>query len=612
MKIYKKWKVLISCILVFSAVACSDFLDEDPLSVQTANSYYVNEEGFEDLVRAAYPLWRDIIQDRTLVLRGTDMFSAGTWDDAATNQGQGPPEDAYDTGFGAGFEPLGTLWNLLYREINRANTVIDRADAVVGMDDGLKNIRVAEAKVLRSLALFYAVQQWGDIPMPLTETTVPDKEVIKVAAADVYSQLIADLTAAETVLPKEATDYGRVTKGTAQFLLARVYLTRGWNFNNSLGGSNVDFDMALDYADKVIAEYPLAADYTDLFPQRNDNPLLETNNPGTQNAKNEEIVFAVQFNTNDLTNAGDDTNANSLVGNDYHSIFGGGADDVPGAVARSGLYNRHLNKFNTTPAIYRLFDPEIDSRYNHNFLGKLYALKDASGFSPVEGGDPIDIKQGDVVLEFRPWNSPALTPAERGLDVGGSLPYSVINTDEYGRIDASKYHDSYKAPMMWKFWEPGIPYGDGGGTFDFALFRSAEAYLIAAEAIVKGATGGSLGSADVYYNRIVDRALGSNAGANPLQASVPEDVSSLASKSYRATGATIDIDMILDERARELMGEYVRWYDLKRTGKLIERANKYNPWTAASGSLDEHHLLRPIPQQEIDLSSNNLGQNPGY
>ena len=60
------------------------------------------------------------------------------------------------------------------------------------------------------------------------------------------------------------------------------------------------------------------------------------------------------------------------------------------------------------------------------------------------------------------------------------------------------------------------------------------------------------------------------------------------------------------------MGEYVRWYDLKRTGKLIERATKYNPWTAASGSLDEHHLLRPIPQQEIDLSTNNLGQNPGY
>tara|TARA_R110002050_G_scaffold52943_1_gene120331 strand:- start:3735 stop:5573 length:1839 start_codon:yes stop_codon:yes gene_type:complete len=612
MKIYKKWQVMITCILVFSAISCSDFLDEDPLSLQTANNYYVNEDGFEDLVRAAYPLWRDIIRERTLVMRGTDMFSAGTWDDAITNLGQAPPEDAYDSGFGAGFEPLGTLWNLLYREINRTNTVIDRAEAVEGMDAGRKAIRVAEAKVLRAMALFYAVQQWGDIPMPLTETTTADKEVTKIAAADVYTQLITDLTAAESVLPKDASDYGRVTKGTAQFVLSRVYLTRGWNFNNSLGGSNADFDMALDFADKVIAQYPLSADYTDLFPQRNDNPLLETNDPGSQNAKNGEIVFAVQFNTNDITNGGDGTNAEAVIGNDYHSIFGGGADDVPGAVARSSAYNRHLNKFNTTPAIYRLFDPEMDMRYNHNFLGKLYALKDASGFSPVEGGDPIDIKKGDVVLEFRPWNSPATTPAQRGLDVGGTLPYAVINTDEYGRIDASKYHDPYKFPMMWKFWEPGIPYGDGGGTFDFALFRSAEAYLIAAEAIVKGATGGSLGSADVYYNTVVDRALGVNAGADPLQAAAPEDVTSLASKSYRATGATIDIDMILDERARELMGEYVRWYDLKRTGKLIERAKKYNPWTAASGSLDEHHLLRPIPQQEIDLSTNNLGQNPGY
>ncbi|HLT51176.1 MAG TPA: RagB/SusD family nutrient uptake outer membrane protein, partial [Arenibacter sp.] len=366
-----------------------------------------------------------------------------------------------------------------------------------------------------------------------------------------------------------------------------------------------------DFADKVIAAYPLATNYSDLFPQRNDNPLLETNNPNTQNAENMEIVFAIQFSPDDITNGGDATNSNAVIGNDYHSIFGG-SDDVPGSIARSSAYNRSQPRFNTTPAIYRMFDPEIDTRYNHNFLGKLYALQDASGFKPTNSADPIDIKKGDVVLEFRPWNSPATSLAERGLDIGGSLPYAVINTDEFGRIEISKYHESDTTPMMWKFWEPGIPYDDALGTFDFALFRSAEAYLIAAEAIVKGATGGNLGSADVYYNTIVDRALGANAGADPLQALVPEDITSLASRSYRATAATIDIDMILDERARELMGEYMRWYDLKRTGKLIERAIKYNPWTASSGSLEDHHLLRPIPQQEIDLSSNKLDQNPGY
>ena len=49
--------------------------------------------------------------------------------------------------------------------------------------------------------------------------------------------------------------------------------------------------------------------------------------------------------------------------------------------------------------------------------------------------------------------------------------------------------------MMWKFWEPGIAYGNGFGEFDAVVMRSAEAYLIAAEAIVKGGTGGALGGA---------------------------------------------------------------------------------------------------------------------
>jgi hypothetical protein len=611
MKIYKKWQVFIAFVLLFSAVGCTDLLEEDSVSLQTADSYYTTEDGFEDLVRSIYPLYRDIIQQRALVLRGTDEFSAGSWANAeiATTY---PVEDAYDQNFGPSFEPIETLWNLLYREVNRANTVITRAESVVGMDAGLKEDRVAEAKVMRSLALFYAVQQWGDVPMPLVETTGANKEVIRVPAADVYAQLISDLTAAEATLPV-ASDFGRATKGVAQFLLSRVHLTRGWNFAGSLGGTTADFNLALSFADKVIAGYPLAANYNDLFPKRVENPTLETNNPGTQDAQNNEIVFAVQFNENPITNAGDDTNGASIIGNDYHSIFGGGADDAPGSVARSSDYNRYLNKFAATPTTYRLYDPAMDTRHDHNWVDALYAITDAPGFIPADGVAPIDIAAGDVVVEYRPWNNPATTAAERGLDIpGGTMPYAVINNDEYGRINAnSNYHNNNKYPLLWRFWEPNIPYGDGEGTFDFALFRSAEAYLLAAEAIVKGASGGALGGADAYMNAVVDRALGANAGADPMQASVPEDVTSLVAKSYRATGA-VTIDMILDERSRELMGEYNRWYDLKRTETLIDRTMKHNPWTKASGSISAKHYLRPIPQQEIDLASNDLSQNAGY
>ena len=164
---------------------------------------------------------------------------------------------------------------------------------------------------------------------------------------------------------------------------------------------------------------------------------------------------------------------------------------------------------------------------------------------------------------------------------------------------------------MWKFWEPGIPYGDAFGTFDFALFRSAEAYLIASEAILKGASSGSLGNAEAYYNAIVDRALGTNAGSDPMRAKEPENVGSLEALSYRANG-NLDIDMILDERARELLGEYDRWNDLKRTGKLIERTTLMNPWTAGIGQMKEYHYLRPIPQHEIDRSIPSISQNEGY
>ena len=70
------------------------------------------------------------------------------------------------------------------------------------------------------------------------------------------------------------------------------------------------------------------------------------------------------------------------------------------------------------------------------------------------------------------------------------------------------------------------------------------------------------------------------------------------------------IDFILDERARELTGETTRWFDLKRTGKLVERVKLYN--AEAKNNIKDFHLLRPIPNQEILLSTGSMKQNPGY
>lgn len=618
-EINSKMKKLNKIILAFAlilTISCDtdEVLIEESISNQTASDYFSTTTGFEDLSKSIYPLLRPISQMRALTLNGTDLFSNQTAWDQVGNQ-LNISIETYGPELTEGISEVQDMWVYNFKNVNRANTLITRAAGV--NDDSYAatlNIRVAEAKFIRALSLFYLVQQFGDIPMPLEETTSANKEVTRVSSAEVYTQIITDLTEAEGVLPAVASDYGRATKGAAQHLLARVYLTRGWNFQNALGGSDADFNLAREYADKVIAAHPMVSDYLDLFPRKSEDPTNQTHGPGDQNARNSEVVFAVQYSDAALTNVLEtaDQSGASFTGdggNNSHSIFGGSHDESPGSPGRTEDYNRQLGQHNTLPGVWRLFDPNTDSRYALNFVEKVYAVVDNPGFVPAEGVAAIDISAGDVVVEYRDWNNPATTLAERGKDVGGDQNFAVINIDEIGKIDESNYHNANKTPMMWKFWEPGIPYGNGFGQFDHPLMRSSEAYLIAAEAIVKGAGAGTLGSAADYYNAVVNRAVGASNSAN--MAADPNDLSSLATKSYRATG-TVTIDMILDERAREFMGEGLRWYDLKRTGKLIERAKAFNPWIGGLNYIQEHHYLRPIPLTEIDLATNDVSQNPGY
>lgn len=144
--------------------------------------------------------------------------------------------------------------------------------------------------------------------------------------------------------------------------------------------------------------------------------------------------------------------------------------------------------------------------------------------------------------------------------------------------------------------------GDTYTSIDFPLFRSADAYLMAAEAILRGASG-SRGEALGYVNEIRQRAYMSGPYAQP---GVRSDVSG------KITDAELTLDFILDERQREFASECMRRDDLVRYGLFTSGRNW--DWKNAQrlgSDVDKHFNLFPIPETEL-TNNPTIEQNPGY
>ena len=132
------------------------------------------------------------------------------------------------------------------------------------------------------------------------------------------------------------------------------------------------------------------------------------------------------------------------------------------------------------------------------------------------------------------------------------------------------------------------------GTRDAFIIRVAEMYLIVAEA------GAKAGKADALAYMNILRSQRAKAGKEEAMKVAQSDIE--------------DIDFILDERARELVGEQLRWFDLKRMGSeiFIRRIKAGNP--DAGKNVKAYHMLRPFPQTLLDAITNKdeFLQNEGY
>lgn len=543
--------------------SCEEFLTEELTTDVTADNYYVTASGFEDGVKAMYwaldRVWGSEM-GMTIGELGTDFHTNGA-------DGSHKGFNVYDSRMSpTGDSYVNGLWVELYRAINQCNGVIGRSGDVQGMDGALVASRVGEAKFLRGLYYFALVQSYDNIVLTLEETKGIETDVNQVDPVTVYDQaIIPDWTDAMNALPESQNDYGRATKWAAQFMLAKAYLTKG-----HLTGSAGDFAQAQSLMENLIANssHSLLPNWADLWDQGNQD--------------NAEVIFSVQNSTNLILNA-----SLGSSGHRFHLYFLMEYDKLPGMTrdtengrpwkrARPTRWGERL--WNDDQSVDQALGTRADIRYQDGYKHVwfannpgTYTVKDAAGTRDINialGDTALFIPNIQVSNEFR-----------------NAKAYRIYTPDEYNE----KIY-----PTLNKFIDPLRDNRQRTqGSRDFIIARLADAYLCAAEAALMQ---GDVATATAHINTIRLRA------ARPGREADME-----------VTEAQVDMDFLLDERARELTGEMHRWWDLKRTGKLVERVKLYNP--QASPNIQDRHTRRPIPQTEID-AVNSLGgtinQNSGY
>ncbi|RYF45653.1 MAG: RagB/SusD family nutrient uptake outer membrane protein, partial [Cytophagaceae bacterium] len=157
-------------------------------------------------------------------------------------------------------------------------------------------------------------------------------------------------------------------------------------------------------------------------------------------------------------------------------------------------------------------------------------------------------------------------------------------------------------PALKKFMDPsrGTNFNDPS-TRPAVLYRFSDVYLTGAEAYLKA---GDATKAAALINVVRQRAAfkKTNTAAQ----------NTAAATAIAITPADVTVDFILDERSRELFGEWQRWHDLVRTRSLVRRVQAWNP--EAAPYIKDYHMLRPIPQTQIDrvVEGPKFPQNPGY
>ena len=564
-------QLFIGLVLAGSMTSCYDLLTEVPKDFLTPENSYTDRKGFEAALANIYLSIRndfyansDQWQNFDLMGVDVDLNNPRTSNDVYT-------EYFYWNTLNADNGIAKKWWQRLYGYIYSCNVIIDRAESslVKWNTEEEKNAIVGEAKFLRAFAYRFLGNMWGKAPIVLEETTSPQFNYQSATQEEIYKQCKEDLLFAVQWMPEiDNQKGGRASNVAARHLLSEILIClKDYNgaveqatavINNpSMSLMTERFGKLKDFTfegyDYQGEKEPWGDVYWDLFRENNFNRI----------DGNKECIWNVQFDV-------------ELQGGGNTGVSGGnfGLERWFGAAWWS--------------------QKDLDGTPNW--------LKDILGGRPVGAVSPTKYAAEQIWQYKDSWNkdirnSKYNMKREYYWTNPNGRFYGQLMTEEtlgdkatsfqvtdptYMKIIAAQHHGQFKDATS------GETHDNGRIYKAWYIMRLAETYLLRAEANLLA------GKADAAAADI--NAVRNRANATPV------------------TASDVNIDLILDERARELYLEDFRLNTLMRMNKLVEYLMKYNPKVIQAGyKLDDHLNKLPVPNSEIEANKEGgLVQNDGY
>ena len=648
MKVYiKNYKILLFLIaLIISGTSCNrdGFLDE-VLKTERDYSFYETEQGIQELAIGAYyrvlasPFASEYQFGTTNY--GTDEFHVGgdKTNDIWNN---------YDSRFGSSIVTIRTnaqeFWDNAYVGIGLANQLIESATNIESTNPAIKNIALGEGHFLRAFNYLKLVRHYGGVPLKLTPSTTVELEFARATPEEVLAQVIADFKQAYDLLEYSVGSPNKISKDAAAHFLAKAYLTRASEINDSWNSASksADLDQVVALSSEVIDRHPLAGNYQDLW---------YYTEPDGDNEFLPELILSASFSRDPVLE----------TYNFSHVVFTSRYDDLP-TMKRDLTGMRPYSRLAPTYFTYDVFDHVNDSRFWKTFRTK-HRVNNGGEFGGITYNAGVDL--GIMyIINSKDDTRFAKTVNNNNPDIlynGKTIPHVYVAhaADGVGLLVNPRY------PSLSKHFESGrTAINDNRGMRDEILARSAETYLMRAEAKIRQekyaealtdinivrnrgayqegedrsyymdgaesyptsdysqpASDNSYMNENSYYesNNIPVTTAATDLTITSITSLPAEDEAVIAELGYSG-----DFDrmmcLVLNERARELCGEWHRWEDLSRTLTLVDRTRAYNP--DAAPNIQDFHNLRPIPQTFLDAiyvegrpltaSEKQAMQNPGY